>query len=109
MCLFHLDAHLNLSFYINAHIDIGFHFLQVNVGGVSSTYRDSKSAPFHWRQDLSFSEVRAIQDACGPAMKYWGYVKAENASHQLVFNPIVNLTIICPEDVRRPYCVSTKS
>ncbi|XP_017485760.1 PREDICTED: carbohydrate sulfotransferase 4, partial [Rhagoletis zephyria] len=24
---------------------------KVNIGGVSSTYRDSKSAPFHWKQD----------------------------------------------------------
>ncbi|GLH08875.1 Uncharacterized protein GBIM_14026 [Gryllus bimaculatus] len=34
---------------------------KVDVGGVSSTYRNSKSAPFHWRQDLSHQEVRNIQ------------------------------------------------
>lgn len=30
---------------------------KVNIGGVSSTYRDSKSAPFHWKQDLKQNEV----------------------------------------------------
>jgi len=28
-----------------------------NIGGVSSTYRDSRSAPFHWKQDLKTDEV----------------------------------------------------
>lgn len=30
---------------------------KVNIGGVSSTYRDSKSAPFHWKQDLKAEDV----------------------------------------------------
>lgn len=30
---------------------------KVNMGGVSSTYRDSKSAPFHWKSDLKLEEV----------------------------------------------------
>jgi hypothetical protein len=30
---------------------------KVNIGGVSSTFRDSKSAPFHWTKDLRFEEV----------------------------------------------------
>lgn len=30
-----------------------------NIGGVSSTYRDSRSAPFHWKQDLKPDEVSA--------------------------------------------------
>lgn len=30
---------------------------KVNIGGVSSTYRDSRSAPFHWMQDLKPEEV----------------------------------------------------
>lgn len=30
-----------------------------NKGGVSSTYRDSRSAPFHWKQDLRADEVSA--------------------------------------------------
>lgn len=30
---------------------------KANVGGVSSTFRDSKSAPFHWAKELSFNEV----------------------------------------------------
>jgi len=44
-----------------------------NKGGVSSTFRDSKTAPFHWRQQLTMVEVERIQAACGEAMKVWGY------------------------------------
>lgn len=59
-----------------------------NAGGVSSTFRNSKAAPFHWRSDLTFSEVQSIQRKCSSAMDLWGYVKAANASHQRSFNPI---------------------
>nr|XP_024216815.1 carbohydrate sulfotransferase 4 isoform X2 [Halyomorpha halys] len=61
-----------------------------NAGGVSSTFRNSKSAPFHWRMDLSFSEVQNIQRKCSSAMDLWGYTKASNSSHQKLFNPIKN-------------------
>ncbi|CAH0384583.1 unnamed protein product [Bemisia tabaci] len=60
-----------------------------NIGGVSSTYRDSKSAPFHWRTDLDHSQVKSIQKVCKPAMHLWGYVLAHNQTHQRVFNPIL--------------------
>jgi chondroitin 6-sulfotransferase 3 len=30
---------------------------KLNIGGVSSTFRDSKSVPFHWTKDLRFEEV----------------------------------------------------
>ncbi|XP_073981438.1 carbohydrate sulfotransferase 1-like [Rhodnius prolixus] len=61
---------------------------KINVGGVSSTFRNSRVAPFHWRNDLSHSEVLSIQRKCLTAMSVWGYVKAHNASHQKTFNPI---------------------
>lgn len=64
-----------------------------NVGGVSSTFRDSKSAPFHWRLDLNYSEVQYIEENCDEAMKLWGYVKAENEIHLREFNPLTNYTI----------------
>ncbi|KAF6212644.1 hypothetical protein GE061_013170 [Apolygus lucorum] len=59
-----------------------------NIGGVSSTYRNSKSAPFHWRGDLTHGEVRYIQESCKTAMAAWGYVSAMNATHQKTFDPI---------------------
>ncbi|XP_022919592.1 carbohydrate sulfotransferase 5-like [Onthophagus taurus] len=61
---------------------------KANVGGVSSTFRDSKSAPFHWRYDLNFSEVEEIQMICSEAMKLWGYTKAINETHLREFNPL---------------------
>lgn len=31
---------------------------RMDYGGPSSTFRDSKAAPFHWIKDLQFGEVR---------------------------------------------------
>lgn len=33
---------------------------KLDYGGVSSTFRDSKSVPFHWTKDLKFEEVSSI-------------------------------------------------
>ena len=44
-----------------------------NIGGVSSTFRDSKSAPYHWKKDLSFDKIASVQEKCGEAMRLWGY------------------------------------
>ncbi|XP_055923815.1 carbohydrate sulfotransferase 5 [Eupeodes corollae] len=46
---------------------------KLNIGGVSSTFRDSKSAPFHWKNDLSIEEIENIQETCTKAMELWGY------------------------------------
>lgn len=59
-----------------------------NAGGVSSTFRDSKSAPFHWRQDLNFTEVQYIEEYCIEAMELWGYVRAEHENHLKELNPL---------------------
>ena len=34
---------------------------KANIGGVSSTFRDSKTAPFKWRERLKKEEVLEIQ------------------------------------------------
>ncbi|XP_030561816.1 carbohydrate sulfotransferase 4 isoform X1 [Drosophila novamexicana] len=64
-----------------------------NKGGVSSTYRDSRSAPFHWKQDLRADEIKQIQDVCVEAMDLWGYRRMANFSNfsmlQQSFDPIV--------------------
>lgn len=78
---FGLDFHPQVRQFLDTHT-------KTNAGGVSSTFRNSKAAPFHWRQDLSHREVRAIQRACRPAMAVWGYLPAYNVSHQREFNPI---------------------
>ncbi|XP_049529729.1 carbohydrate sulfotransferase 5-like [Anopheles darlingi] len=65
-----------------------------DVGGVSSTYRDSKSAPFHWTKDLTFEEVKIIQDSCVAAMKSWGYRNA-TSEWELYnnFNPLLSYSV----------------
>ncbi|XP_046746148.1 carbohydrate sulfotransferase 3-like isoform X2 [Diprion similis] len=66
---------------------------KANKGGVSSTFRNSTAAPFHWRTELEFKEVEEIQKSCSIAMEYWGYVAAKNATHQTEFNPVTNYTL----------------
>ncbi|XP_046426414.1 carbohydrate sulfotransferase 5-like isoform X2 [Neodiprion fabricii] len=62
-------------------------------GGVSSTFRDSAAAPFHWKKELEFGEVEEIQESCATAMKCWGYVPAMNATHQEEFNPVTSYVL----------------
>jgi hypothetical protein len=76
-----LDFHPNIQLFLDTHT-------KVDIGDEYSAYRNSSSAPFHWRQDLTHSEVRAIQKACATAMQYWGYRRAANSSHQKDFNPV---------------------
>ena len=58
------------------------------LGGVSSTYRNSKTAPFHWRKDLLgiFSLVTHIQNSCASAMKLWGYAQVSDPDELLKSN-----------------------
>ncbi|XP_031849481.1 carbohydrate sulfotransferase 4 isoform X4 [Nomia melanderi] len=76
-----LDFHINVKRFLDTHT-------KNDVGGVSSTFRNSKVAPFHWRTDLDYEEVDAIQRVCAEAMQLWGYVIALNATHQKEFNPL---------------------
>ena len=69
--------------------------IYIILGGCwSCTYRNSKSVPFHCRQDILHKEVRMIQEHCAPAMKYWGYVRAANATHQKEFNPLESFSLV---------------
>lgn len=85
--LYGLDFHPSVEKFLDTHT-------KVDAGGVSSTYRNSKSAPFHWRQDLTHREVRVIQRACKEAMKLWGYIPALNMSHQREFNPLGDFSLL---------------
>ncbi|XP_077266161.1 carbohydrate sulfotransferase 5 isoform X2 [Temnothorax americanus] len=78
-----LNFHVNVKRFLDTHT-------KNDVGGVSSTFRNSKVAPFHWRADLDFEEVREIQKVCATAMRLWGYVMALNSTHQKDFDPITN-------------------
>lgn len=76
-----LSFHSNVKNFLETHTKNDF-------GGVSSTFRNSKAAPFHWRNDLDFEEVEEIQSVCSTAMRLWGYMLAVNETHQREFNPI---------------------
>ncbi|KAF2905273.1 hypothetical protein ILUMI_00893, partial [Ignelater luminosus] len=83
---FGLHFHPQVKSFLDSHT-------KANSGGVSSTFRNSKNAPFHWRTDLNFSEVQYIEENCDQAMKLWGYVKAYNESHLREFHPLTLYTI----------------
>jgi hypothetical protein len=62
---------------------------KINYGGVSSTFRDSKTVPFQWKKKLSFQEVKTIQANCTQAMKLWGYKPANSHDDLLKLNPVL--------------------
>lgn len=65
-----------------------------DIGGVSSTFRDSKSAPFHWINDLSYHEIERIQASCAVAMRLWGYRRADRATfRRRSFFPLGNYSM----------------
>lgn len=78
-----LDFHKKIKNFLDTHTNRDF-------GGVSSTFRDSKKAPFHWRNDLAFEEVEEIQSVCSNAMRVWGYALAHNNTHQKEFDPLLD-------------------
>ncbi|XP_050553095.1 carbohydrate sulfotransferase 4 [Spodoptera frugiperda] len=67
----------------------------VEVAGVSSTFRVSKEVPFKWKNTLNFTYVDDIQRACKEAMSLWGYKMANNETHMKSedFMPLDNYTI----------------
>lgn len=61
-------------------------------GTASSTFRNSKKAPFHWMRDLSFHDIDQIQQNCTEAMSLWGYKKVDNENAlkgNTTFNPLL--------------------
>lgn len=83
---FQLYVHPRVREFLDSHTT-------TNVGGVSSTFRNSKSAPFHWRLDLNYSEVQSIESQCRDAMKMWGYVKSYNETTLKDMNPLTEYTL----------------
>ncbi|XP_053600670.1 carbohydrate sulfotransferase 4 [Plodia interpunctella] len=67
----------------------------VEVAGVSSTFRISQHVPFRWKNVLDFDYVDNIQEVCKEAMDLWGYRLAHNSSHMTSkdFNPIMEYVV----------------
>ncbi|XP_050716081.1 carbohydrate sulfotransferase 5-like isoform X2 [Eriocheir sinensis] len=78
---FHLNYHPEVEKFLDTHT-------KQKIGGVSSTFRDSKIAPIHWQQDLPWVEVKSIQSVCGEALRLWGYRIAKDEKHLRSFNPV---------------------
>lgn len=84
---FHLNYHPRVKKFLDTHT-------KQKIGGVSSTFRDSKVAPVHWRQDLSWEDVDRIQSVCGEALRLWGYELAKDEAHLRSFNPVGEFKIV---------------
>ncbi|CAG4924568.1 unnamed protein product [Colias eurytheme] len=67
----------------------------VEVSGVSSTFRVSREVPFKWRNVLDYNYVEEIQMACKEALNLWGYKLVQNATHMTSkdFYPLDNYTL----------------
>jgi len=81
---FGLSVHSTVTAFLDSHT-------KANKGGVSSTFRDSKTAPFKWREQLTMKEVTKIQDSCQEAMRLWGYARVEDESKLKTFSPVIDL------------------
>jgi len=79
---FSFKMHMRVAKFINSHT-------HENIGGVSSTFRDSKNAPYHWRNELSFAEVQDIQEKCSEALNLWGYKKADTSDELENLQPLL--------------------
>ncbi|CAG9840075.1 unnamed protein product [Diabrotica balteata] len=84
---------LGLHFHRNVEKFLATH-TRFNIGGVSSTFRDSKSTPFHWKADLNYTEVQNIEENCEEAMRLWGYNRAKNVSDMKEFNPLTTYRVL---------------
>jgi hypothetical protein len=68
---------------------------KANLHGEFSTNRDSKTTPFYWAKNLTYSDVNNIQDRCRDALRLWGYKEVKNASELLQeFNPLLTFTLV---------------
>lgn len=67
----------------------------IEVAGVSSTFRVSRDVPFRWKNVLDFDYVDEIQMTCKEAMSLWGYRMAQNATQMTSkdFNPLDQYSI----------------
>ena len=81
---FGFTMHSRVSNFLDTHT-------KANIGGVSSTFRDSKTAPFKWRERLNEDEVYTIQDKCAEAMALWGYKSLTEKEDLKTFEPVYNL------------------
>jgi len=81
---FGFSVHSRVTKFLDTHT-------KTNIGGVSSTFRDSKTAPFKWRERLSLDEMLKIQDDCEEAMKLWGYKAVTESDDLHSFEPVINL------------------
>ena len=56
---------------------------------VWNTFRDPLQAPVHWKHELSFDEIKQIQDECQEVMRLWGYKTVSTKEELLDLVPIM--------------------
>ena len=58
-----------------------------------STYRHPKLAMLHWKKEMNYEEVKAIQETCSEALKLWGYKEAVDKFDLYRFDPVLPLDL----------------
>ena len=56
-------------------------------------FRDSKTAPYHWKNDLPFSRIQEIQDDCAEALDLWGYHSYKTQEELETVHPVGNYSM----------------
>lgn len=82
MKFFGLSFHHEVKTYLEEHTT-------KNNSNYFGTYRDSSLTALMWRRKLPYARTKMIQEVCSVALDAWGYLPANNMSHQLTMNPLV--------------------
>lgn len=83
---FRLTYHPKVDKFIRTHtVD--------TIGGVSSTFRDSKTTPYRWikhyLESNNTQDLTHIQEQCSSAMANWGYAPLDLNANNTEFWPLL--------------------
>ena len=79
--------HPNVQSFLDSHT-------KHNKGGVSSTFRNSSTAPYHWKKDLSFKRILEIQADCTEALNSWGYFVYKTEDQLATVHPVLEYSLL---------------
>ncbi|XP_035706126.1 uncharacterized protein LOC110846888 isoform X2 [Folsomia candida] len=96
---FRLKYHPHVDAYIRTHTTN-------TMGGVSSTFRHSKSTPFQWIKYFAdgnnTEELEHVEEQCGKAMQLWGYAPLDLDTSNNATESMILLKAPWPEMVLAP-------
>ena len=82
-----IKMHIEVEHFIQSHTQT-----QTAQTDMFSTVRNSATVPYHWRKDLTFPEIQAVQSECSDAMQLWGYQEYQNQADVDMVWPVNKFT-----------------